>query len=271
MSPSSAAVLTGLARGCHPGPTFVVTLVAALLTVSGGAPASTTALVTLTVLTGQLSIGWSNDWLDAARDRTRHDKPTAAGVISPLTLRAAAVIALVATTLLSVLPSWPYGLWQLALVGAGWTYNLGLKSTVASPVPYAVGFGALPGYALTAAGAALEWWVLAAGALLGVAAHFANAAPDVELDRSQGVDGLPQRLGVPLSLGLALAVLAAAGALLIGHLDVSPPAVAAAAGVVLLPLLVGLGALVRGRDASLTFRLVMVAAVLDVALLVVAA
>jgi 4-hydroxybenzoate polyprenyltransferase len=270
VSRSSAAVLTGLVRGCHPGPTFVVTLVAALLTVAGGAPAWTTAVVAVTVLSGQLSIGWSNDWLDAARDMAREDKPTAAGVISPPTLRTAAVVALVATALLSVLLSWPHGLWQLVLVGAGWAYNLGLKATVASPVPYAVGFGALPVYALTAAGVTVAWWVPACGALLGVAAHFANVAPDIELDRSQGVHGLPQRLGAQLSLALALAALAVAGAVLVGQLDVSAPAQAAAAAVVLLPLCLGLWVLVRGRDARLTFRLVMVAAVLDVALLVVA-
>lgn len=270
MSRSSAAVLTGLARGCHPGPTFVVTLVTALLTVSAGAPPSTTAVVTVTVLTGQLSIGWSNDWLDAARDVTRREKPTAVGVISPPTLRTAAVVALVGTALLSVLLSWPHGLWQLVLVAAGWAYNLGVKATVASPIPYAVGFGALPVYALTAAGVAVAWWVPVCGALLGVAGHFANVAPDIELDRSHGVHGLPQRLGAKRSLALALAVLACAGAVLVGQLDVSAPAEAAAAAVVLVPLCLGLWVLVRGRDARLTFRLVMMAAVLDVALLVVA-
>ena len=270
VSRSSAAVLTGLARGCHPGPTFVVTLVAALLTVSAGAPLSTTAVVGVTVLTGQLSIGWSNDWLDAARDVTRQDKPTAAGVIGPPTLRTAAVAALVGTALLSVLLSWPYGLWQLALVAAGWAYNLGLKATVASPVPYAVGFGALPIYALTAANVTVAWWVPVCGALLGVAGHFANAAPDVELDLAQGVDGLPQRVGTQRSLGIALAVLAVAGAVLVGQLDLSGRAAATAAGVVVLPLFLGLWTLVRGRNTRLTFRLVMVAAVLDVLLLVVA-
>jgi 4-hydroxybenzoate polyprenyltransferase len=270
VSRSSAAVLTGLARGCHPGPTFVVTLVAALLTVSAGAALSTTAAVAVTVLTGQLSIGWSNDWLDAARDRTRHDKPTAVGVISPPTLRTAAVVALAGTVLLSVLLSWPHGLWQLVLVAAGWTYNLGVKATVASPIPYAVGFGALPVYALTTAGVAVAWWVPVCGALLGVAGHFANAAPDVELDRSHGVDGLPQRLGARRSLGLALAVLAAAGVVLVGQLEVSGRSAAAAAAVVVLPLVLGLWTLTRGQSTRRTFRLVMVAAVLDVVLLVVA-
>ena len=44
------------------------------------------------VSTGQLSIGWSNDALDAARDRLagRTDKPVAAGRLPRRTVAAAA-------------------------------------------------------------------------------------------------------------------------------------------------------------------------------------
>jgi hypothetical protein len=37
-------------------------------------------------------------------------------------------------------------------------------------------------------------WAFAAGALLGVAAHFANVLPDLDDDRATGVRGLPQSL-----------------------------------------------------------------------------
>ena len=262
------AVLTGLARGCHPGPTSVVTLIAGMLTVAGGASWVTSVMTVITVLAGQLSIGWSNDWLDATRDAMRKDKPTAAGAVSETTLRTAAFVALASTVLLSVQVSWPCGLWQLVLVGAGWLYNFGLKATALSPLPYAIGFAALPVYALTMAASEVEWWIPLCGSLLGVAVHFANVAPDVDLDRAQGVHGVPQRLGARGSLGIALALLAASGCLTVVHLNLSPPAIATAAAVVVVPLAAGVWILVLRQDMRLAFVLVMVAAVLDVAFLV---
>ena len=46
-------------------------------------------LVALAVLAGQLSVGWSNDYLDRERDRAagRTDKPVAAGELSPTLVR----------------------------------------------------------------------------------------------------------------------------------------------------------------------------------------
>lgn len=265
------APLSGLARGCHPGPTLVVTFVGTLLVHGTGAPLHVALVAALTILTGQLSIGWSNDWLDAARDTSRSDKPTATGVVTPTTLRTAAFAALAGTVLLSVATSFPEGLWQLVLVASGWLYNLGLKATLVSPIPYAVGFGALPVYSLTLGGADVAWWAPTSGALLGLAAHFANAAPDVELDRSHGVDGLPQRVGPTISSALAFVLLAVAGVVLVLQLDLPPGAATGAVGVVLVPPAVGLLMLAAGRTDRVMFRLVMVAAVLDAALLVAAA
>ena len=55
------------------------------------------------VFTGQLLIGWSNDYLDAERDRAVHrsDKPVAAGAVAPRAAVTAAVIALILTLALS--------------------------------------------------------------------------------------------------------------------------------------------------------------------------
>lgn len=264
-------VLTGLARGCHPAPTAAVTLVAGLLSVSAGGSVSTTVLATLTVLSGQLSIGWSNDWLDAARDVGRPDKPTATGSATPAQLRAASLAALAVTVVLSLFAAWPHGVWQLVLVASGWIYNVRLKATLLSPVPYAIGFGALPVFVLSLADAEVLWWVPTCGALLGVAAHFANAAPDVEGDLAAGVRGLPQRLGATMSLVVAVLTLASCGALLLANLELSTSVAAMAWVVVLTPPTVAGWLLLRRGARVATFRLVMVAAVLDVALLVVAA
>lgn len=262
-------MLIGLVRGCHPAPTAAVTLVTALLCVGAGGSASTTLLATVTVLTGQLSIGWSNDWLDAGRDAGRSDKPVATGAVAPTTLRTASLVALALTVVLSV--AWPQGLWQLVLVASGWLYNVGVKATAWSPLPYAVGFAALPTYVLVLVGVEVTWWLPACGALLGVAAHFANVAPDIETDRAHGVEGLPQRVGATRSLVVSLVLLAACGVLLLAEVELAPLLTAFASLVVLLPVAVGLWALGRGEDRPWVFRLVMVAAVLDVALLAAAA
>lgn len=260
-----------LARSCHLGPSIAVTSIALLLGISAELEAASLVLVGATVLVGQLSIGWSNDWLDATRDLAagRTDKPTATGSIRPSTLRVAALSAGSLALPLSLLAGWPGG-WHLLLVGSGWAYNVRLKMSAWSPVPYAVGFGALPLYVLAVAGVAAQWWMPASGAALGVAAHFANAAPDVEQDRALGVFGLPQRIGARPSLITALALLACVGGVLLTQLGLDGPGLALAGALVALPLMVGTTLVLLGRIGRPAFSLVMVAAVVDVALLVVA-
>src|SRR5690625_7733095 len=73
-----------LVRACHPAPALLVTVLAAAWAVGIGSSGRTIVLVTLAVLTGQLSVGWGNDWLDAGRDAVtgRADKPTVAGLVT---------------------------------------------------------------------------------------------------------------------------------------------------------------------------------------------
>ena len=147
-----------LAGSCHPGPTVAVTSIAVLLGISVSLSGRLLFLVGLTVLVGQLSIGWSNDWLDAERDAAavRADKPTTTGSIAPSTLRTAALGSLVLSVPLSLVVG-VTGVWHLLLVASGWAYNVGLKKTAWSPAPYAVGFAALPVYVLAVAGAGAQW------------------------------------------------------------------------------------------------------------------
>jgi 4-hydroxybenzoate polyprenyltransferase len=153
------------------------------------------------------------------------------------------------------------------LVASGWLYNLGLKRVVWSFVPYAVGFGALPAYVTLVGDFGIAWWMVLAGGLLGVAAHFANAAPDIESDLHVGVRGAPQLLGARGSVVVSLTLLAAAGVLAVAQLRSF-----AYIGwlVVLTPPVIGLGLVARG-SARRVFPLVMVAAICDVALMVIAA
>ena len=208
-------VVRALLGACHPAPTVAVTGLTTALAVGAGLGGGTVVLVALAVLAGQLSIGWSNDWLDAARDRAvaRTDKPVAAGAVSVGTVRAAALLALAAVVVLSM-PLGPRAavlhLW--AVVGSGWLYNVWLKRTWASWIPYVVCFGLLPAV-VTAAAPEPVWppgWAIAAGALLGFGAHLANVLPDLGDDAATGVRGFPHRLGrrrtavlAPVALGAA--------------------------------------------------------------------
>jgi 4-hydroxybenzoate polyprenyltransferase len=258
----------GLLRASHPGPTVVVTTIAVLLASGLSATFAMVALVGVTVLVGQLSIGWSNDWWDAERDATigRGDKPVATGAVPVSSVRVAALTAGVASVPLSLLSGWRAGACHLLLVASGWAYNAGLKRVLASPIPYAIGFGALPGYVWLVAGEPLEVWVVAVGSLLGLAAHFANAAPDIADDRSLGVWGAPQRIGQRGSLAVAMATLGAAGVILVRQLE-SGSAQLVGLVVVLAPIAVS-AALLSAIRVRAVFVVVMVAAVADVSLLV---
>src|SRR3954469_20251484 len=248
-----------------------VTLVATLLGVLAGVPAGRVALLCAAVLAGQMSIGWSNDWLDAERDRSGAgaNKPDVQGVVGPGLLRAAALGSVAAAVVLSLLLGLVPGLLLLLLVASGWAYNAGLKRTAASGLPYLVGFGALPAGVVAAAPGTpvAPWWLVAAGAALGGAAHLANVAPDLEDDLATGVRGLPHRLGAVVSAVLGAILLGAASVLLVLG-PPGPPTTAGWAGLVLALPAVVLAALAgTPRWRRLAFPAVMLLTVLDVLLL----
>ncbi len=203
----------------HPLPTIAVTGMTVALAGGAGNTLSTGVLVGLAVLSGQLSIGWSNDLIDARRDRLvgRTDKPVATGLIPPRVVGAAVLLAVLVTVVSSVLLGWRAGLAQLVLVGSGWAYNVALKATLWSWLPFVTGFGAVPAVATFALPAHPwpAWWSLAAGGLIGVAAHLGNVLPDLAEDDATGVRGLPHRLGAAATAVIGLVAALASAALVV--------------------------------------------------------
>jgi 4-hydroxybenzoate polyprenyltransferase len=257
----------GLVRGCHPEPVAAVTLAATVLSVAVGRGAAGTAAVAAAVFTGQLSVGWANDWLDAARDLAagRRDKPVVTGLVTPATLRAAALAAAVATVPLSLLSGWLAGAVHLAAVGCAWLYDRPLKATPASVLPYLASFGLLPAFVLLGAGAPVPWWLCAAGAALGGGAHFFNTLPDLAEDRAAGIAGLPHRLGTRAAWWVGAALLLVAS----GLLAYGVPGWYGPAGFAVALAALAVGAVAGRRPGSrATFRVVLVVALVDVALLV---
>jgi 4-hydroxybenzoate polyprenyltransferase len=198
----------------HPGPSLAIAALTTLLAAQAAPHGAGPALTAPALLAGQLSIGWSNDACDAARDAAagRTDKPLARGDISARAVWTAAGTAAAAGLAMAlVIGPVTGGLYALVVV-PGWAYNLGLKSTLASGVMYLLGFGPLPAYAAsTLPGHPLPRWpVTVAAALLGLGAHFANVLPDLAADKATGVGGLPQRVAARWGPGAVRAVALAA-------------------------------------------------------------
>lgn len=215
----AARTATALLRASHLPPTVAVTAFAGAYAWGAGADGPLVAGAALAVLTGQLSVGWSNDWIDAARDRAvgRTDKPVATGGVAVRTVRTAALVAAALCVVLSFLLGAAAGAVHVLAVASAWAYNARLKSTVWSWAPYALSFGLLPSVvtlALDPPGFAPLTTTLAA-ALLGVGAHLANVLPDLEDDAATGVVGLPHRLGRRRTTIAAVTLLLGATALVV--------------------------------------------------------
>lgn len=228
--------------------------------------------VAAAVLAGQLSVGWLNDALDAGRDTTaeRSDKPVATGAIGRTPVLLAAIAAAPVAVALSLLSGVEATVAHLIALCSAWAYDLGIKGTLLSVAPYAVSFGMLTAF-VTLGSPGHAWppvWLVAAGAVLGTAAHFANALPDIDDDLATGVRGLPHRLGERTSAVLASALVLVTSAIL----AFGPPGPVSPAGVVALPLAaviltIGWSRSRRPRSRA-AFTAVVGVAVVDVALLI---
>jgi heme o synthase len=263
-----------LLRSSHPEPGGAVTVAMTLLAVGAGHRGWALVGVFCAVGATQLAVGWVNDWLDADRDRTsgRRDKPVAVGEVSRRTVGAAGLIAALAIPFLG-LPFGAKATILISLVGIfALLYDWPLKSTVFSIVPYLVAFGLLPAFVVVALPGhpAPPAWLVAAGALLGGGAHFANVLPDLADDAATGVRGLPHALGA-LGSSIAAAVLLLGATLTLVFGPPGSPSwagwAAGAAAVVVLPLGAYATRRAQGRGVAM-FRAVIVVALIDVLLLI---
>ncbi len=264
--------LVALWGATHPGPALVVTALSLALGFAAGLEPWRIALLVAAVLAGQLSIGLSNDAIDLDRDRAvgRPDKPLVRGEVSRRTAWIAASVTLVLGLVLSIPLGWGMLLAHAVTLVSAWSYNLGLKATSFSVVPFLVSFGLFPSLATLSAAdpavAAPFAWM--AGAALGAAVHLTNVLPDLDDDRRTGIRGLPHRLGARISVMVAVAgIVAAALAVLIGGGAANTVAWIFFAAVLGLAIAVVVRVRMRGPDRT-GFRLVMAAALVLAAQLV---
>lgn len=194
--------VTALLKAAHFLPTMTVTTLTFILALRTS-NLLTAIGIALTFFTGQLIVGWSNDLIDFHDDliHNRSHKPLVAGSITLRTLQVAILIVVLALILLTFLGPLAlfYGVLHLLAVTSALSYNLKLKRTVLSFLPYLISFALLPIIILGATAYPIQWWAPTIGALFGVGVHIANVFKDLEEDLKSGINGLPQRAGVRTS------------------------------------------------------------------------
>jgi 4-hydroxybenzoate polyprenyltransferase len=191
-------VILGLLKASHFSPTMAVTVISALLATNlwWEGPAF---VIAFGIFLGQLLVGWSNDLNDYSDDikHNRTSKPLVSGGVSSKQLLLAVKICLPFAIIFNLVGPLGIkgGLIYLFGVGMGVAYNFYFKSTLFSPLPYALAFAALVSSIVIATDQTPPIWLITCGALLGVAAHFANVLKDIDQDLDSKIKGLPQRLG----------------------------------------------------------------------------
>jgi 4-hydroxybenzoate polyprenyltransferase len=201
----------------HPIPSLLTTLAAVGFAVIFGIGLGDVRLwwIAAIMLLVQFSISALNEWADADLDRQAgRQRPIPLGLVSPGTALTVGVLCAVAAFLLSTLAN--FGTVALLLVGiglgCGWAYDLRLKATRLSFLPFAIAFPLMPFWiGLLAGRPASSLGILFLGGIpLATAIHIADAIPDRDRDRAAGLQTLAVALGRPG------AELVAAGLLLVG-------------------------------------------------------
>lgn len=252
-----------IARIVHPFPTLLnvaATAGLAFVAADGAPDGPTLALMLIAMLLAQCAIGVTNDIFDRELDAaTKPWKPVASGLVS---MRLAAGLAL-AFAVSALIVAMTLGSMSAALfvlgTGCGLAYDVRLKRTLLSALPFMVAIPVLPIWVYVTLGEwdDVLWWLLPLGGLIGLAMHLANTLPDIEADAAHGVRGLAHRVGVRGSLLVCWAAFASALALA----AVIAPAVvehwawfAVAFGTGSLSLFVAVGGWVVMRERALQFN-----------------
>jgi poly(3-hydroxybutyrate) depolymerase/1,4-dihydroxy-2-naphthoate octaprenyltransferase len=216
--------LRGLVQACHFGPTMMVSTVAFLIAQAlwWEGPAY---VIAIGVLLGQLIVGWTNDLHDYDDDlkHNRVVKPLVAGLITPKQLRTAIFVVTPLAVIVNLFG--PLGLKGGAVyllgIAFGLAYNFYFKYTALSPLPYVIAFAALPASIVLAVDETPPLWMMAAGSLLGVAAHIANVLKDFDEDGLSGIRSFPRIIGEKASR-LSIAVILLATTVLLNSVSPRP-------------------------------------------------
>ncbi len=210
--PGRLTAAAGLLRLVHPFPSLLdATATFALALLAGGTPL-TAASLGASMLLLQFAIGATNDLADASLDAVaRPGKPIPSGAVSRRVAVGVATTAAVAGLGLAGL----HGTVTFAIaalgLGVGLVYDLVLKPTPLSWLPYAVGIPLVPAFAWAGAAGSIPPAVVLLALLAipaGAGIAVANALADLDGDRDAGARTIATVLGHARAWGLATALLA---------------------------------------------------------------
>jgi len=156
------------------------------------------ALVLLAMLGGQLAIGAVNELVDAADDAiAKPTKPIPAGLVPVRHAQAIAIGGVVVMLGASISLGLASAILCLIGTGAGLVYDVRLKRSSYSWLPYLVALPLLPIWVWTALDAfdSRLLWLYPLGGLAVIGVHLAQTLPDIAGDRETGVDTLTARIG----------------------------------------------------------------------------
>lgn len=205
----------GYVRLLHPFPVAMNGVAAATFAMlaAGGNPGwRHLALIVAAIVGSQATVGVVNDLRDRDLDAiAKPHKPLVAGRASVV---GASILGAVTLAVALVTGAMLGGV-SLALVAAmtaaGLVYDLWLKRTALSFLPYVLGLPLLPVWAWICVRPAPPrlWLTYPLGVLIGFGLHLANALPDAERDAAGGVRGIVQVVGTRAALALCLGAFAA--------------------------------------------------------------
>lgn len=208
-------MLTGLVRLVHPFPSALDAAVTLALAFLAGATGGRAVLLGMAMLAIQFSIGAFNDLLDAPADAIAgRSKPLPDGRVTPRVALAVALASGPTGLALAALAGPAASLIALAGYTIGLVYDLRLKASPWSWLPYATGIPLLPVFAWVGATGSLPTPILALaalGVLAGTALAIANSLADAERDAASRTATVATALGRRRAIQLGALLEAAAG------------------------------------------------------------
>ncbi len=215
--------LAALARLVHPFPSALDAAVTLALALLAGASVGRAVLLGASMLAIQFSIGTFNDVLDARADGlAARSKPIVDGRVAPRLALGVGVLCGLAGLVLAGLAGVTTGLVACAGFGVGLAYDLRLKASPWSWLPYAAGIPLLPVFAWVGATGHLPGPILVLaglGVLGGTSLAIANSLADAERDAASRTRTVATALGhdrairLGALLSLVVGVVAAASAI----------------------------------------------------------